>query len=285
LFPNLGQEFVDALLQAAQKEQSDRSSNSQSVPGNNKVTSPLTQRVSNPRNYLVNRKWDREFFTGMALLLLATVLIGFWPSYFSAGMIKAPLPSKLVHFHGAVFTLWMVLFVVQVGLIAARKVKVHRALGLAGFGLAVVMVVLGLLTATAAVRRSLSGHLPGDALFFYVVPVSDLVLFAPLIFCAYWMRSKLDFHKRLALIATIALMGAPLFRFPFAAMHASVFAQSFVMFGFLLLVVGYDLLSLHRVHRATLWSSAYFVFIHLVRVPLGSTAAWHSFANFMVGLG
>jgi hypothetical protein len=244
-------------------------------------TAVVRPSVSRP----VNRRWERVFFTGMALLLLATVLIGFWPSYFGAGVINAPLPSKLVHFHGAVFTLWMVLFVVQVGLIAARRVKVHRTLGLAGFGLSVVMVVLGLLTATAATRRALSGHAEGDPLFFYVVPISDLVLFAPLIFCAYWMRSKPDVHKRLALIATIALMGAPLFRFPFAVMHSNVFAQSLVMFGFLLLVVGYDRVSLHRVHRATLWGSAYFVFIHLVRIPLGSTAAWHSFAGFMAGLG
>lgn len=233
----------------------------------------------------VNRGLERVFFSGMALLLLTTVLIGFWPSYFGVGMVKAPLPSVLVHFHGAVFTLWMVLFVVQVGLISARKVKVHRTLGLAGFGLAVLMVVLGVLTATAGLRRGLDAHAKGDRRLFYMLPMGDLMLFAPVIFFAYWMRSKPDVHKRLALIATIALMGAPLSRFPFAVMQTNVLAQSYVMFGFLLLIVGYDLFSLHRVHRATLWASAYFIFIHLVRFPVASTAAWHSFASWMAGSG
>jgi hypothetical protein len=233
----------------------------------------------------VDRRVERVFFSGMALLLLTTVLIGFWPSYFGAGMVKAPLPSVLVHFHGAVFTLWMVLFVVQVGLISAHKVKVHRTLGLAGFGLAVLMVVLGVLTATASLRRGLNEHVKYDAQLFYILPMGDLMLFAPLIFFAYWMRSKPDVHKRLALIATIALMGAPLSRFPFAVMQTDVMVQSWVMFGFLLLVAGYDIFSLHRVHRATLWAAAFFIFVHLVRFPVASTAAWHWFANHMAALG
>jgi hypothetical protein len=39
----------------------------------------------------------------MALLILATVFVGFARTYFLAGVFRAPLPSLLVHIHGAVF--------------------------------------------------------------------------------------------------------------------------------------------------------------------------------------
>ena len=93
----------------------------------------------------VNRGGERMFFSGMTLLMTGTVVLGFWPTYFGAGMLTAPLPSTLVHVHGAAFTVWMILLLVQVALISAKKVKVHRTLGMAGFGLAVAMVVLGVL--------------------------------------------------------------------------------------------------------------------------------------------
>ena len=61
----------------------------------------------------VNRTMERVFYSGMAVLLCVCVYIGFSPTYFQAGMLRAPLPSPILHVHGAVFTLWMLLFLVQ----------------------------------------------------------------------------------------------------------------------------------------------------------------------------
>jgi hypothetical protein len=65
----------------------------------------------------------------MVLLLVAVVAIGFSPTYYGAGVFRAPLPSPIVHFHGAVFSLWMLLQILQTGL-SASKVKWHRTLGM-----------------------------------------------------------------------------------------------------------------------------------------------------------
>ena len=54
---------------------------------------------------LPGRKYDRQFFFAMTVLLLAVVVIGFAPSYYLAGVFRAPLPSPMVHVHGAVFSL------------------------------------------------------------------------------------------------------------------------------------------------------------------------------------
>ena len=69
----------------------------------------------------INRTAERVFYTGMAILLCVCVYIGFSPTYFRAGMLRAPLPSPILHIHGAAFTLWMLLFTVQAAFISARR--------------------------------------------------------------------------------------------------------------------------------------------------------------------
>src|SRR3569833_2292448 len=90
---------------------------------------------------LPGRKYDRRFFFAIVILLLAVVAVGFAPTYYLAGGPRAPLPSRIVHVHAAIFTTWMLLLLVQTGLISAKRVRWHRALGIAGFLLASAMVI------------------------------------------------------------------------------------------------------------------------------------------------
>ena len=88
-----------------------------------------------------NHDYENLFFSGMALVFLVSVFIGFAPTYYLAGAFKAPLPNLLVHIHGAVFSLWILLLITQTSLIALNRVDLHRRLGMLGFGLACLMVV------------------------------------------------------------------------------------------------------------------------------------------------
>jgi hypothetical protein len=163
-----------------------------------------------------------DFFTGMVFLLWATVLFGFAKTYFLAGMVTAPLPDKLIHVHGAVFTLWMVLLAVQVGLVSAQKVKWHKQLGLAGFGLAVLMLVMGVLAGTDSLRRNFDAGSGLGAKTFYVIPLSGILAFALLVYLSYRARFKPAVHKRLILIATIAISEAAIARWPIAIRRRSL---------------------------------------------------------------
>ena len=90
----------------------------------------------------------------MAVLLTAVVAIHFAPTYYLAGVFLAPLPSRIVHIHAAVFSAWMILLMVQTGLISARRVGWHRKLGMAGFVLAIAMVVMVILTTAGLAGRA-----------------------------------------------------------------------------------------------------------------------------------
>lgn len=228
---------------------------------------------------------DDFFFSGMALLLLTTVFAGFARTYFLAGVFRAPLPAAIIHVHGAVFSCWILLLIAQTSLVAAGRVDIHRKLGLAGFGLACLMIILGPLAATNSLSRGFSP--PGSGLdpkTFYAVPLGSILAFAILVFFAFRARFNPAAHKRLILIATIALMGAPTGRPPFTAITARPYLQSVFVWLFLLLIVGYDLWSTHRVHRATIWGALFLVIILQIAVPIGSTGAWHAFATWAVSL-
>jgi len=206
------------------------------------------------------RRYDHFFFSGMAGLLLATVFVGFARTYYLAGMFHATLPSAIIHLHGAAFSCWILMLVAQTSLVAAGRVDIHRRLGVFGFLLACAMVVLGVLAGTDSLARGFAP--PGlDPATFYVVPITDMLIFSTLIFFAFRNRCNPAAHKRLILIATIGLMIAAL-----------------VTYLFLLLLVGYDLWSIRKVHRATLWAGAFLIVVQQIRVPIAKTAAWHVFA-------
>ncbi|HEV2620179.1 MAG TPA: hypothetical protein VGU23_09615 [Acidobacteriaceae bacterium] len=225
---------------------------------------------------------DRIFFSAMIVALWATVLFGFAKTYFMAGMVRAPLPNALIHIHGAAFTLWMVLLVVQEAFVAGRKIKWHMQLGLAGFGLAAAMVVLGLLAATDALRRG-SAPLGLDAKTFYIIPLTSISIFAVLVYLGWRARRRPAAHKRLILIATIGIIDAAVGRWPVHFFQTYPKAQDLVPLAFLLAVMAYDLISQRRVQKATIWASLLIIVVHMVRVPLGFTPAWHAFATFMGG--
>ena len=163
----------------------------------------------------VNRTLERSFFAGMAILLCVVVVIGFTPTYFGAGMLRAPLPSPILHFHGAAFTLWMVLYLVQSALISARRVAWHRSLGTIAFCLPPIMIVLGLIAAIDAFHRGVRIG-PLEPTVSLAIPLLGIVSFAIVIFAAWRARRRPDAHKRLILLATIGLTEAAFGRFPWS---------------------------------------------------------------------
>jgi hypothetical protein len=229
-----------------------------------------------------SRTADRVFFSVMPFVMLAMVLYGFARTYFLVGMVAAPLPNKLIHVHGAAFTSWMILLIVQTALVSTKHVKWHMGLGLYGFALAVAMVVLGTLAAVDAMRRG-ETVLGLDPQTFFVIPVTGMLLFGTLVFYAFKLRRHTEAHKRLILLATMALMDAAIGRWQHPAILQRIPpTQDLVMLALLLTLVVFDLFNLHRVSKYT-WRGALFVMVlHLVRVPLGHSAAWHAMTRHLL---
>ena len=246
------------------------------------TTSAVPAARSSHRIRRVNPLWDRLFFGGMVILLTGSVLLGFARTYFLAGITRAPLPSKMIHVHGAVFSLWFVLLMIQAFLIPAGRVHWHRQLGLVSYGVAALLMVFGVLAATDSLRRGVAiGSF--DLSVSYAVSMMDMAAFAIVILVSYLARHHPDAHKRLVLFATLSIMDAALDRWPYAEMGMNFSAHTWMYLGFLLLPVLYDLISLHRVHRSTLWAGPFVYALNLLRVPMGKTRLWVTLSQAMAG--
>jgi hypothetical protein len=167
-----------------------------------------------PLSALAAPRHEHLFFSGMALLLLTTVFVGFAPTYYLAGIVPAPepgrlnLPSGIVRVQAVVATLWMLLFAAQVSLAALHRVHLHRRLGGFGFLLACAMVVTGFMAGPDTLMRNVP---PGLAELLFIVNLTMGALFAVLMAFAFRMRNAPPAHKRLILVANIALLFAPQF--------------------------------------------------------------------------
>ena len=231
------------------------------------------------------RKYDRQFFFAMTLLLVAVVAIGFGPTYYLAGVFRAPLPSRIVHIHGAVFSTWMILLVVQTGLISTKRVGWHRKLGVAGFLLACGMVVTVLLTAADFAMRAKAIPNSEPLLTLLVVPFTDATAFGVLAGFAYALRRNAAAHKRLIIIATAGITRAALVRWHVPILFHQQHAAYIATYIFLVLLAAYDLWSMRKIHRATIWGSLFLISMGQIGGFIGPTASWHAFAHWVQSLG
>lgn len=236
------------------------------------------------KRLLSGRRYEHAFFGVMSILIALSVFIGFSHTYYLAGMVRAHLPSPIIHVHGAAFTCWILFLVLQSALASVRRVDLHRRLGIFGFCLACSMVVLGLLAATNSLMRNFAP--PGvDDRSFYIVSVTDMVNFSVLIFFAFRMRSNAAAHKRLILMATVALLAAAFVRMHVDFLFLNIVHAQLASYVFLVLIASYDLWSTHKVQRITLLGSAFIVLVQFARMPLSQTAIWQGFAAWAQNVG
>jgi len=234
-----------------------------------------------PKYRAVNRTAERIFYSGMAILLCICVYIGFSPTYFQAGMLRAPLPSPILHVHGAVFTLWMLIFTVQAALISARRVKWHRTFGTVAFCLPPIMIILGVIAAVDALHRGVQIG-PLDPAVSLAIPLIGIFAFTIVIFASWRARRRPDAHKRLIMLATIGLVGAAFGRFPWQRIGLPPAAGAATGVGVLILIfLMYELATIHRIHRSTMWAAPLVFASIAFSVPIGMTPAWHAFAAFL----
>ena len=116
---------------------------------------------------------------------------------------------------------------------------------------------------------------------FYIVGLTDILIFAVPLYFAFRTRLEPPAHKRFIYIATIALVTPAIAHLPFAFVYRKSPVVALLAESFLLVLVGYDLWSTRRIHRATLSAGSFLIFLLQTRVPMGKTAAWHTFAAWV----
>jgi hypothetical protein len=217
----------------------------------------------------------------MAVLLAATVIAGFSRTYYFNDLATAPFAlTPLLHWHGAIYSAWMLLLVTQTTLIAQGQVSWHRRLGVAGCGVAAAMIVFGIAVAVTRTASGVTLDRGVPPLVFLAVPLVGMLVFAILFGAAVRLRRQAAAHKRLMLLATLEIVTAAVARLPVVETWGPI-----GFFGvidlFVIAMVVYDLATLKRVHPATIWGGLFFVVSQPLRLVIGGSAPWISFATWL----
>jgi hypothetical protein len=230
---------------------------------------------------------DRLFYTGMGFAIAATTLWGFAQTFYLSRWLTAPPTTpdwtNLLYLHGGVFTGWMALMVVQPMLIASRNLRLHRRLGYLGATLAAAMVVVGNVTAVAAMHGGFKGM--GDPMVFYAVPFFAINSFAVPVALAVLWRNRAETHKRLILLSNVGLIGAAIARIPIAPLQAGA-PLTFIFLPNLITIAGaiYDWRTRGRVHPVWIWGGLAMLASQLLMMAVMGTGWWHAFAEAMAAL-
>ena len=166
---------------------------------------------------MIDRSDRSRFFARASWALLATVLIGFAPTFYLREAFGMPAFPPYVFAHGALLTLWFAWFCLQTTSVSFGGVDLHRRLGVAGAVLAVPVALSGAQVALGYGPRQLSVH---GAEATDVVRVSMvawgnagmLVAFVALFSIGVAKRRVAHVHRRLMYLSAVSLMPPALAR-------------------------------------------------------------------------
>jgi hypothetical protein len=140
------------------------------------------------------------------LLIIPLAILGFWKSYF--GIINS-LPehiSPLVHIHGWLMFLWLLMLIAQAGVMRARRFRVHRWIGRGSYILAPVAILSGLAALHHEFNRT-----------FEFARVDVIALGMVLAFSTTWTlgivyKNNMQLHARYMISTAFAIGSAIVFR-------------------------------------------------------------------------
>lgn len=218
-----------------------------------------------------------RFFLILSLAMIA-VIVGGFSLNLAMGRSNFGMPL-IYHVHALVFMGWIAIYLAQNLLVATGNVAVHRQLGWIALVWVPVMLAMGLAITLYSVRTH--GGPPFFALpeFLFGNP-GGLLCFGGLVFAAFRMRARPDWHRRLMLCSMATITGPGFGRLlpvPFMIPWSWLVAALLAPLIFPLVGAVADWKRSGRVHPAWLWGMGAMIGTFLVAEaiafsPLGEAA-------------
>jgi hypothetical protein len=223
------------------------------------------------------RRARTRFYVWLSVLIAVITLMGFAPSLYGT-LVEGVSRPWFIHLHAIVYVGWLALLIAQSVLAARGKIALHRRVGNFGIAYGCGVLVLGVaVTLAAAVVHVAAGEWTlqrGSG--FLSLAWGDMVLFGSFFGFAVAYRARPDIHKRLILLASVALMFAGVGRLWFLGEPTSIPGLIAVWYVPVILGIVYDVVTVRRVHPVYV-VGAIAMGAWLVRIPFGESALWQSF--------
>lgn len=239
-----------------------------------------------------------RFYVTMAAIFAAIAFGGFAGTYWLQLPYGTFTGSPMLHLHGLLFSLWTLFFLSQALQVANGRLRSHKAWGLFGISLATAMLFTGLAVTIQGLDARLQAGYGDPARAFAIVPVTSVLMFAGFVTAALLNLRRPEWHKRLMLVATTALLQAAVARFVFLAttgggpgarpgmgppLPIEVTMKAGILVALLIVAaMVHDWRNNGRVHPAYWWGFGATMVVQLSRPLIGYTEAWYRVADFLV---
>ena len=220
----------------------------------------------------------RKFYVAISAVMVLMIIVGFWPSYFGPLIRGAADAPWILHLHGAIYMGWMFLLVAQTVMAARGRIRTHRALGNYGIALGSAVFVMGMIVSFVApvMTYNAGTRTLDEAAEFLLIPLGDMALFGGLFFPAVAYRKKPELHKRLMILATIAIAFAAIFRMQ--AIGVPLAAGLTMWFALPIAAMANDFRTQGRVHPVY-WIGLAAMIVVALRLPFSATETWLGIAR------
>lgn len=238
--------------------------------------------ITNDKGRIIRRQslYTHYFFVTMAFVFIIIAVVGFGQSLHAIYHQKITL-NWIVHVHGALLTIWLLLFFTQALLAAMGNLKFHRRLGQFSVVLGVlVWISMGIVIFRAHIGFPLQANISWDNVLFLS---SIMNLFGLFFVWGILQRKNAAVHKRLLFLATLVLVSAGFNRvLLFAGIDPTIqwlhlfgvanksllgipHPSALLFYNDLLLIplFIYDFFTIRGIHRITLITSGVIIVMHI----------------------
>lgn len=216
------------------------------------------------------------FFYYFSLALLGTVVLAFGLNIaFARYPLYSPMPVIIVH--GIAMLGWYLLLVRQTGLIRSREIKAHMRLGMMSIALAVILVLSGITIGITSFK--VHGEAIGILGNFLA-----MLTFSILYFFAIRYRRVLLSHKRLMLLAGVAMLAPALVRIVRLLGLDQFFTLPFWLLFMAVLPV-YDWKKNGRIQRTTYLGTGLIILGIAINIGVGTQEFWERFIKSIIPNG
>jgi len=232
------------------------------------------------------RRRKSRFFLVASCLALAITFVGFFKTFIlpsARGTFSAPL---VIYVHGGLLFLWTSFLVMQSVLIQMRKLKLHRLMGFLSLGLLPCVVISTMAAGVFVLKRDLALGGGQTAISSLVGTFTAPIMFAIIVSAAIIYRRRPELHKRLMLLAMIAIIWPAFFRFRH---YFPSVAYPELVFGFvlpdsmILAAMLWEKLTLGRVHAVYLTVGLALIAENFIEFYLFDSNGWRVLANWLAG--
>lgn len=226
-----------------------------------------------------------HYFFAASLIAFAIVLTGFFKTFLVPSFQRTFEAPLVIYLHGGFLFLWSLFFIAQT-LLIRKRFKLHRLLGFSSLVLVGCVVISTMASGVYVMKRDLAAGLGEIAISSLVGTFTTPIVYAAFVVAGIFYRRKPEIHKRLMLLAMIAILWPAFFRFRHyfpTIQNPELIFTLIIPDSMILLAMLWEKLTVKRVHPVYFTAGLALFAENFAEYWLFDSPGWRIVAHWLAG--